>query len=201
MRHVLASLAFSLAPLAAATPAAAAELVFFSPLSPEVAGATGSGTVQVTFDTLAQTLAISSSWSGLSGTTTVAHIHCCTAVPGTGTVGVAVTPGTLPGFPVGVTGGTYATVLDLSLTSTYTGGFLTFGGGSAAGASAALLAGMQSGRAYFNVHTSTYPGGEIRGFLTAVPEPGTWALLLVGFALAGGALRVRRAARPAVAGA
>ena len=37
------------------------------------------------------------SFSGLSGTTTVAHIHCCTASPGTGTIGVAVTPVTLPG--------------------------------------------------------------------------------------------------------
>jgi hypothetical protein len=194
----LVSLALSAAALAAAPPAAAAEFVFTSELSPEVAGATGSGSVQVTFDDLAHTLAISALWSGLSGPTTVSHIHCCVAPPGT--VGVAVTPGTLPGFPVGVTSGSYATVLDLTQVATYTATFLNGpGGGTAAGAEAALLAGLQGGQAYFNVHTSAFPGGEIRGFLGEVPEPASWALLLAGFGLAGAALRRRGGARAALA--
>ena len=36
--------------------------------------------------------------------------------------------------------------------------------------------------AYLNIHTTNFPSGEIRGFLRAVPEPSTWAMLLLGFA-------------------
>jgi hypothetical protein len=197
-RLSLVSLAVSAAALAAASPAAAAEFFFTSQLTPEVAGATGTGSVAVTFDDVAHTLAISALWSGLSGTTTVSHIHCCVAPPGT--VGVAVTPGTLPGFPVGVTSGSYGTVLDLTSSATYTAAFLNGpGGGTAAGAAAALLAGLQGGNAYFNVHTTAFPGGEIRGFLGEVPEPATWALLLLGFMGIGYAMRTRASGRTTLA--
>lgn len=179
--------------LLAAVPAVQAEIkVYSSPLTPEVTGATGSGHVTVTYDSVAQMLKIDSSFSGLSGVTTVAHIHCCVAVAGTGTVGVAVTPGTLPGFPVGVSGGSYAIDLDLTAAATYTSGFVTnFGGGTIAGAEAALVAGMDAGRAYFNVHSSTFPGGEIRGFLAPVPEPSTYALMALGLLAVGGLARQR----------
>ncbi len=95
--------------------AQASIITYESTLAPELPGATGSGTVTVAYDTVAQTLQIEADWTGLSGTTTVAHIHCCTASPGAGTIGVAVTPGTLPGFPSGVTSGSYLSVLDLSI--------------------------------------------------------------------------------------
>ncbi|MEO7786401.1 MAG: PEPxxWA-CTERM sorting domain-containing protein [Sphingomicrobium sp.] len=32
----------------------------------------------------------------------------------------------------------------------------------------------------------------MRGFLTAVPEPGTWMLMLAGFGVIGGTLRRQR---------
>lgn len=190
--HVHAAAFVSLTTAFLASPAAAVPITFTSELAPEAAGATGSGFVTVIYDGDADTLQIEATWAGLSGTTTVAHIHCCTAEPEAGTVGVAVTPGTLPGFPVGLSAGSYTSpVLDLSLPTTYTAGFLTnFGGGTAAGAEAALLAGMLSDRAYFNVHSTTFPGGEIRGFLDPVPEPATFTLL--GAALMLGALRRRR---------
>lgn len=174
------------------TPASAAVLTFFAPFAPEAVGATGSGSVTVSIDTVTSMMGISASWAGLSGTTTVAHIHCCTATPMTGTVGVAVTPGTLPGFPVGVTAGSYAVSLDLTQNATYTAAFRNnFGVGTAAGAQAALLQGLQQQRAYFNIHSNRFPGGEIRGFPQAVPEPASWALLIFGFGAIGGALRRR----------
>lgn len=150
---------------------------------PNASPATGFATVD--YDSIAQTLAISANWTGLLGLTTVAHIHCCTVLPNAAAaVGVAVTPSTLPGFPAGVTAGNYDILIDLTNPASYTAAFITnFGGGTVAGAEAALIAGLDDQRAYFNIHTSMFPAGEIRGFLAAVPEPAT--LALVGLGLAG----------------
>jgi CHRD domain len=35
---------------------------------------------------------------------------------------------------------------------------------------------------YFNVHTTDYPGGEVRGQILLVPEPAAWMLCLLGLA-------------------
>lgn len=162
--------------LLAAAPAHAVA-VYSGPLSGanEVppAATTGSGTAIVTVD--GDTMTVNVTWADLNGTTTVAHIHCCTA-PGAN-VGVAVDT---PGFPAIVTAGTYLHVFDLTDSSTYLPGFLTAAGGTAGSARAALLAGLDAGMAYFNIHTSTFPGGEIRANLTAVPEPASLLLLLAG---------------------
>jgi hypothetical protein len=40
-----------------------------------------------------------------------------------------------------------------------------------------LMANLASGNAYFNIHSTTFGGGEIRAFVTAVPEPQTYALM------------------------
>ena len=152
-------------------------------LAPEAVGATGSGFVTVDYDTVGNTLLIDATWSSLTGVTTVSHIHCCTVAPETGTVGVAVTPGTLPGFPgvgsntQGVSSGQLP-LIDLDLASSFTAAFVTnFAGGVLANADDALIAGFESGKAYFNIHSDRFPGGEIRGFLqvSEVPEPSSLA--------------------------
>src|SRR5262249_34463244 len=57
---------------------------------------------------------------------------------------------------------------DMLNASSYNPAFVNANGGTAASAAAVLLAGIQRGQAYFNIHTQMFGGGEIRGFL-AVP--------------------------------
>jgi hypothetical protein len=128
-------------------------------------------------------------FSGLTGTTTASHIHCCVSPPGN--AGVATQTPTFTGFPLGVTSGAYSHAFDLTDTSSFNAAFVTAHGGTAAGAEAFLAAGLEGGQAYLNIHTNVYPGGEIRGFLT--PEPGAAGLLGGGLALLAVLRRKRRA--------
>jgi hypothetical protein len=179
--RIVASLAIAF--LAATSAAQAAIIQYRTTLGPEATGATGTGTVALTFDSATSRLNYDVTFSGLSGLTNIAHIHCCTTAAGTGTAGVAVTAPSLPGFPTGVSGGTYLySDLDMLLASSYRAQFIADSGGTTAGALNRLLANLDSGQAYLNIHSSTFGGGEIRGFLARVPEPGTLALLGLGLA-------------------
>lgn len=133
-----------------------------------VSPGTGYGTVLV--DTISQTMQLSLSFSGLVGTTTAAFIHSATAVAFTGTAGVATTTPAFAGFPLGVTSGTSFATLDMTQSSSYNSAYVTANGGTTAAAFCALSSGIDAGKAYFNIHTVTFPGGEIRGFIVSGPQ-------------------------------
>ena len=150
----------------------------------------GIGSALVTLDTVTNLLTVNIAFAGLLSPTTAAHIHCCTGPTGTAIPATAVP--TFPGFPLGVTTGTYIQTFNLALPATYNPAFITASGGTVAGAQAAFVAGLLSGQTYLNIHSSQFPGGEIRGQLQAVPEPATLLLLASGIIGAAGALRKGR---------
>src|SRR5712664_1543053 len=142
----------------------------------------GTGLATVVLDSTAQTLQVNVTFSGLTSNDNAAHIHCCAPL-GTN-AGVATTVPAFPGFPLGVTSGSFSSVVfDLTQPTIYNPAFVTLQGGTIPLAEAALIAGIENGQTYLNIHTVNNPGGEIRGQLEPVPEPTT--LLLLGTTMAG----------------
>lgn len=121
----------------------------------------GTGSALVTFDDVSKTLTVSSGvFSGFTGNSTVAHVH--------GLSGPGVASGVLFGLTIdtGVTSGTFSGSGVLSATNE---------------------AGLFNDLTYINLHSSAFPGGEIRGQIL-VPEPASMAAI----SLLGGALLLRR---------
>ncbi len=173
-----------------AMPAQAA--TFYTTLSganetvPNASTATGTGTLVLSADQ--NTVDIFLNWAGLTGPAVGAHIHCCAAQGADGPVAIDFGP---PSLATGSLTRNY----NLASRTIYGAGFISANGGaSATGDSlrAVFLTGLLGGRAYYNVHTSTFPRGEIRGQLAPVPETATWGMMIAGFGIVGGAMRLQR---------
>lgn len=135
----------------------------------------GTGAATVTLDDITGKGTITVGFTGLSAAVTGGHIHCC-AAPGAN--GPVIVP--FDAFLTLTSGGTAGALASYSFTLT-----------------AAQITAMKNGLTYVNIHTSTFPGGEIRGQLipaggAPVPEPGTLILLGAGLLSMAGALKKRR---------
>ena len=169
---------------------------FRTNLAPETTGATGSGVATIVYNAGTSSLQLEVSFSGLSGNTTVSHIHGATASPGTGNAGVMTRTPSFLAFPAGVTFGTYSATIDLTQTGSFNSAFITANGGTVSSARSALYNAINDRKAYLNIHTTTFGGGEIRGYFapyTPVPEPTTTCAVVAG--LVGSFACVRRLRR------
>lgn len=172
MTHPCARSLLALCALLVALPCAAAPAVFTGPLTgasespPNASPATGSATIRYHADTTMMDVAVN--FDGLTAPVTMAHIHCCTDGPGFN-AGVASPTPSFPFFPAGVSSGAYENSFDLSDPASYSAAFLSAHGGSTEAARIALLDAIGRGRAYFNIHTGSFPAGEIRADLYEQP--------------------------------
>lgn len=126
---------------------------------------TGSGAGTLTLDDALFTLTFNNIvWSGLSAPATAAHIH--------GPAG--------PGVDAGVIYNLMPTYTQSGSTSGSINGTLNLVDGQAGFSLATQLAQLHGGLWYINIHSTAFPGGEIRGQI--VPEPAGLALIGVGTA-------------------
>ena len=162
--------AFSATRLLADTVTYSASLLGANQVPPNASSATGTGFLSLTGDILT----IDINFTGLSAPADEAHIHCCAAADMNAPVVVP-----FSGFPA-ATSGSFAETIDLST-------FAFANGGSEAG----LIAGLNDGHAYLNIHDVNFPDGEIRGQIaaSAVPEPSSLMLLGTGAAAMAGLVR------------
>ncbi|TAL00282.1 MAG: CHRD domain-containing protein [Verrucomicrobia bacterium] len=119
---------------------------------PNASPGTGFGTLVL--NSSSNQITVDLSWSGLTAAATASHIH---GPGGVGTNAVVLFP--FSGVPAATAGA----IPQQSFAITPTQVDYLF-----------------NGYLYFNVHTSTFPGGEIRAQITLVPEPSTAAVLVPG---------------------
>jgi hypothetical protein len=137
----------------------------------------GTGTGSATYDEAAMILSVMITWENLTAPAVASHIHCCSGPGANSTVAVD-----FAGLP-SVASGSYSSSIDLTLAGSFGSGFLNSFMGDVTAARNAVIAGLSGGQAYFNIHTSTYPAGEIRGDIVgaaAIPEPATMSLIGLG---------------------
>ena len=121
-------------------------------------------------------------WANLTGPATMAHIH--DGAPGVS--GPIVVPIFMTSMPASGT-----------ISGTLTQADVTPAGGISTIAEVAQL--IESGDAYVNIHTATYPAGELRGQLgvasSSTPEPATTGLMMLSLAGGVAIVLVRRRTR------
>ena len=172
-------LVFSTISAHAATITFTANLLASSEVPPSTTS-TGSGTGTFTFDTVAQDIAFTISYSGLTSSAAMGHIHAG-AVGVNGPVILPFSPG-----PTDTSGTLTGMLTPADLINQATSGIVTFSD---------IYNAAIAGDLYTNVHTGNFPAGEIRGQLTqasAVPEPVTGLLFASGLLAIPLALRLRR---------
>jgi hypothetical protein len=158
--------------------ASAQTLVYFANLSgpneEPPNNSPGTGFATLTIDLTANTFRLQVSFSGLQGTVSAAHIHGPTANAFSGTAGVMTQTPSFSGFPHGGTSGMYDMTFNMGDSSSWNPNFNPPGGRAET-----FVQAVADGKAYLNIHSNLFPGGEIRGFFM-VPEPGTTALFAAG---------------------
>jgi hypothetical protein len=132
-------------------------------------GSAGFGHAVITLDVDEGIMEIQTSFQGLMGPVTAAHIHASTAVSGSGTADIATQLPSLAGFATGVDESDYEHAFDLNQAETYNPTFFAASGGTTGDALGAFFNALQAGKAYFDIHTEAFSDGEIRGFLSRVP--------------------------------
>jgi hypothetical protein len=114
----------------------------------------GTGVGSATLDDVTGAMSVSGSFSGLTGLTNNAHVHCCSTPPTPAGILFGIT------FTNGATSGTFSGNATLT---------------------PANVANVLNGLSYVNIHTTTFGGGEIRGqIVNPVPEPATFGILAIG---------------------
>jgi hypothetical protein len=175
-RRILIALAalFALAPAASALP-----VTYTAALNGARSASPGIGTAQLDIDAVANTMRVRVSFTGLLGGTVAAHVHAATLQPGIGSSNAATTVPSFVGFPEGVTSGSFDRTLDMTDPGSYNSEFVA-GYADLPTAEAALFDAIATDHAYFVIHTTTSPGGEIQGFFLPAATPtrtSTWAAI------------------------
>jgi hypothetical protein len=128
----------------------------------------GSGHVVLTLDVDEGTMEVETTFANLIGTATEAHIHAPTVAIATGAADSATQLPSLAEFPTGVVHGDYVHEFNLLQADTYNPSFYSASGGTVGEALGVLFNALQAGKAYFDIHTTAFADGEIRGFLNRV---------------------------------
>jgi hypothetical protein len=127
---------------------------------PNASPAAGFG--RVTYHDSSHTIELISIAYGLLGGSTSSELHAPTATGFAGTAGVAIP---LIGYPYGSLSPGYDNSFDLTQPSTWDPTYLSANGGTPSSAEAAFVTALTSGKMYWEIHTSAFPNGEIRGFM------------------------------------
>lgn len=159
---------------------------------PNANNSAGTGVATAAFFNANNSIRLTGSFQNLTGLSLLGHLHCCSSR--TANSAQAIDFSENPGFALGVRSGSFDLTYDLLNATTYTAAFLAASGGTALGARNRLFAGLNNELGYFNIHSTVFRGGELRGQLAGIPEPASWGMMIVGFGVAGGAMRRRKSA-------